>query len=148
MKRASKRKWTDREYHVQDNSDVLHKDVKIYCDTNQFLALPFCGPHTKPHGSRGFSKYYHLLFDPKIGHGIYAIHRIPCACVGCTSIIDKPWIYGIPSQKQALYQNVTNCTYWPVMDSYNNWIIIELTPKPTSFEEFDVIHKVFIDRIS
>ena len=31
-KRVSKRKWTDREYHVQDNADVLHKDVKIYCD--------------------------------------------------------------------------------------------------------------------
>ena len=33
-KRASKRKWTDREYHVQDNTDVSHKDVKMYCDTN------------------------------------------------------------------------------------------------------------------
>ena len=26
-KRASKRKWTDREYHVQDNADVAHKDL-------------------------------------------------------------------------------------------------------------------------
>ena len=33
-KRASKRKRTDREYHVQDNFDVAHKDVKMYCDTN------------------------------------------------------------------------------------------------------------------
>ena len=28
-----KRKWTDREYHVQDNADVAHKYVKMYCDT-------------------------------------------------------------------------------------------------------------------
>ena len=27
-KRSSKRKWKDREYHVQDNSDVAHKDLK------------------------------------------------------------------------------------------------------------------------
>ena len=29
---ASKRKCVDREYHVQDNSDVAHKEVKMYCD--------------------------------------------------------------------------------------------------------------------
>ena len=29
--RASKRKWTDRQYHVKDNADVEHKDVKNYC---------------------------------------------------------------------------------------------------------------------
>ena len=47
------RKWTEREYHVQDNADVEHKDVKMYCNTNQFSTLPFCGPHSKPHGARG-----------------------------------------------------------------------------------------------
>ena len=29
-KRASKRKLIDREYHVQYNDDVSHKDVKIF----------------------------------------------------------------------------------------------------------------------
>ena len=37
----SKIKYTDREHHVQDNADVVHKYLKIYCDTNQFIALPF-----------------------------------------------------------------------------------------------------------
>ena len=23
-------KWTDRQYHVQDNSDVVHQDVKFF----------------------------------------------------------------------------------------------------------------------
>ena len=40
-KRASKIKWTDIEYHVQDNSDVAHKYMKMYCDTNQFPSLAF-----------------------------------------------------------------------------------------------------------
>ena len=35
-KRGSKRKWIDREYHVQDNADVAQKYVKMYFDTNQF----------------------------------------------------------------------------------------------------------------
>ena len=26
-KRDNKREWTDREYHVQDNADVSHKNV-------------------------------------------------------------------------------------------------------------------------
>ena len=29
-------KWTDRWYHVQDNADVEHQDVKMYCNTSQF----------------------------------------------------------------------------------------------------------------
>ena len=40
-KRFMKRKWTDREYHVQDDYDVEHKYVKIYCNKNQFSKLSF-----------------------------------------------------------------------------------------------------------
>ena len=89
-KRDSKRKWTDREYHVQDNADVAHKDVKMYCDTNQLPALTLCGSYTKRHLARGLGKYYHIRFDPNIGHGICEIHHIPCACVACTSMIYQP----------------------------------------------------------
>ena len=148
MKRASKRKWIDREYHVQGNADVLHKYLKMYCDTNQFPALSCCGPHPKSHGARGLSKHYHLRFDPKLGHGICAICCMACACVGCTSMLEKPWIYGIPSKKQARYEPVTDCTYWPVLGSYNNCNIIELTPKSTIFDAFDEINQVVFDRIS
>ena len=70
---STKIKWTDREYHVQDNADVTYKDVKIYCDKNQLPVLPFFVPHPNPCGARGLSNHYHLLFDPKLGHGICAI---------------------------------------------------------------------------
>ena len=101
----------------------------MYCDTNQFQTLPFCGSHPKPHGARGLSKNYHLHFYPKLGHGICEIRRIPRACVACTSMIDKPWIYGIQSTKHARYHIGTNCNYWTFKGSYNNWNIIELAPK-------------------
>ena len=145
---SSKIKCTDREYHVQDNADVSHKYVKMYCDTNQLPELPFCGSHLKPRGARVLSKHYCLIFDTKLGHGICEIRRILYACVGCTSMLDKPWIYGIPSTKQARYQPITNCTYWPVMVSYNNWNDIELTPKSIPFEAFYEIHKLVLDGIS
>ena len=83
-KRSIKRKWTDREYHVQDNADVAHKYMKMYCNSNQFPKLPFFGSHPKPHVPRGLSKHYHLRFNPELGHGIFSISRIPCACVACT----------------------------------------------------------------
>ena len=108
------RKWTDRQYHVQDNSDVSHQDVRIYCGTNQFPSLLFCGPHSKPYGARGFSKHYHLRSDPKLGNGICEILCITCSCVAFTSMLDKPWIYGIPSDEQERYKLVTNYNYWPV----------------------------------
>ena len=87
-------KRTERKYHVQDNSTVELKEVNIYCNKNKFPELPFCGPNSKPHGARGLSKHYNLSFDP-IFLEICAIHRIPCACVSCTSMLEKPWISGI-----------------------------------------------------
>ena len=93
-------KWTYIQYHVHDNADVAYKYVRMYCNKNQFPALIFCSPYSKPHGTRGLSKHYHLDFDPKLGNSVYVIFRIPCACVACTSMLDKPWICGIPSYKQ------------------------------------------------
>ena len=63
-------------------------------------------------------------------------------------MLDKPWIYGSPSKKQACYQHLTNCTYCTVLGSYKNCNIIELTPKSTPFEAFYEIYKVVLDRIS
>ena len=62
------------------------------------------------------------------------IRRIPYACVACTSIMDKAWISGIPSDKQERYKPVTKCNYWPVLVELNNWNIIELSSKSTSTE--------------
>ena len=75
------RKWTDRQYCVQYNADVARKYMKMYFNMNQFPALSFCGPHSKPHGVRGVSKHYRLRFDPKLGNCICAILCIPCAFV-------------------------------------------------------------------
>ena len=104
-------KWTDRQYHVQDNADVAHQDVKIYCNTNQFPELTFCGPYSKPHGERGLSKNYHLRFDPKLCYGVCYIRHIPCAFVAFAAMLDKSWISGITSYAQERYKPVTNCMY-------------------------------------
>ena len=126
-KRSSKIQWTDREYHLQYNAYVAHKDVKMYCDTNQFPTLPFLGSHPKPHGSRGLGKHYHICFDPNIGHGVCAICRITFAFVACTSMLDQPLISGVQSIKQARCQPVINCIYWPVLGPYKNCITIVIS---------------------
>ena len=69
----SKRKWKERDYHVQDRKYVQQKSVKMSCASTQFPALPFCDPHEKPHGVRGLSKHYHLLLDPILDNGKCAI---------------------------------------------------------------------------
>ena len=125
------RKLTDREYHVQYNADVEYKDVKFYCNTNQFPELSFCGPNFKTHGARGLSTNYHLRFDTKLGMVVCEIILIPCACVECKSMLDKTWIPGIPSDKQERYKHVTKYNYWPLLDSFNNLDIIQLSQKST-----------------
>ena len=141
-------KWTNRQYHVQDISTVELKDVKMYCNINQFPGLSFCCTHSKPRAARGLSKHYNFCFDPKVVMGVCAICRIPCACVSCTPMLYKPWISGIPPEKQEHYKPVTKCTYWPVLGSFTSWNIIELSQKSTSSETFYEIHQVVIYRIS
>ena len=79
---------------------------------------------------------------------IWAICRITCACVVCTPILDKPWIYGIPPDEQERYKPVTECTYWTVLRSFNNWNMIQLSQKSTPSDTFDEKHQVVLDEIS
>ena len=128
---------------------MLHTNM-LECIVTQkkFPALQFCGPNSKTHGARGLIKNYHLRFDPKLGNGVCTIFRIPCACVVCTSMLDKPCIFGIPSDKQERYKPVTNCIYWRVLGSFNNWNIIQLSQKSTPYDAFDEINQVVLDGIS
>ena len=107
------------------------KDVKMYCNTNHLPALHFCGPYSNPHGERGMSKHYHFRFDSKLAMGECAILLVPWACVACASMLDKPWISGIPSDEQYLYKPDTKCTYWPLLGSFKNCNIIPLSQKST-----------------
>ena len=63
-------------------------------------------------------------------------------------MLDKPWISDIPPDKQEHYKPVTKCTYWPVLESLNNWNIIKLSQKSTPSDTFDEIHQVVLDGIS
>ena len=63
-------------------------------------------------------------------------------------MIDKPWIYGILSNKQEHYKTVTKCTYCPVLGSFKNWNIIQLSQKSTPYDAFDEINQVVLDGIS
>ena len=51
-------------------------------------------------------------------------------------------------KKQERYQPVTKFTYWPVLDSFNNWNILLLSRRSTSFDVFNEINQVVIDEIS
>ena len=144
-KLASKRKWTDPEYHIKDSKDVPQKSAKISRDKNQFTELPFCGPYMKPHGVRGLSKHYNLKLDPKLGHEKCAILRIPCACIACTKMLDKPWADGINDNGQICYQHVVDCTYWPVLAYLNNFKTIHFNNKNTSSEDFDEVNHLVLD---
>ena len=140
--------WIDRQYHVQNNTDVAHKDLRMYCNTNKFPELTFFGPYSKPHGARGLINHSHLRFYPKLGMGICVIRHLPCDCVACTSMLDKPWISGIPPDEQERCKPVTKCTYWTVLGSFNNLNIILLSQKSTPSDLFDEIHQVVLCRIS
>ena len=55
------KKWTSREYHVQQDKYVEHQYVNMYCATKQSHELKFIYPHNKPHGVCGLGNNYHML---------------------------------------------------------------------------------------
>ena len=63
-------------------------------------------------------------------------------------MLDKPWISGIPPDEKECYKPVTKCTYWPVLGSFNNWNIIQLSHNSTPYDSFDEINQVVFDGIS
>ena len=135
--RSSKIKWTYREYHFRVMLMFHTKTWKYIVIPTNYLHYRFVIHIQSLMDQGGVGKHYHLRFDTNLGHGICVICRIPCACVVCTSMLDKPWISGIQSTKQERYQPVINCTYWKFLGPYKNWTTIELTPKSIPFEDFD-----------
>ena len=110
--------------------------------------MQFGGPHTKSHGVRSLSNHYHMQFDPEIGHDIFIICPIPCACAEFTYMLEKPSVRGFTPQQQPSYQPVINCTYWKALVSFNNWNIIKFPHKETTSEVFEDINQVVINGIS
>ena len=45
---ASKKNWTEREYHSQNDSDVVHKYMKTFCNLKSFHYCHFV-IHTQNH---------------------------------------------------------------------------------------------------
>ena len=63
-------------------------------------------------------------------------------------MVDKPWIHDLTPKQKPCYRNVTDCSYWPVLGSFNSWNIIKLSHKSTTSEDCEDIHKVVLDGIS
>ena len=63
-------------------------------------------------------------------------------------MLENTWSYKVEPNKQPRYQPVVDCTYYPVLVSFNNWNIIQFTNKTTPIEDFDAEHKVVLYGIS
>ena len=104
---------------------------------------------SKIRGSGTVQSHYHYRLDPDLGEGKCAMRRIPCACMACQLQLDKPWIPGVTPENQERYAPVKDCVYYPILDKYNDWIIMPFVKeRKTPVEEFQEIHKIVLDDIA
>ena len=68
--------------------------------------------------------------------------------ISLPSIFHISTLSGISSDKQEHYKPVTKCTYWPLLGSFKNCNIIQLSQKSPPLDAFDEIHQVNLDGIS
>ena len=76
-----------------------------------------------------------MRFDTKLVHGSFEICLITGVCNKCTSMIDTSWSPGSTPHQQPRYQPITDCTYWPVLGSFNNCNIVQFSHKETYSED-------------
>ena len=67
--------------------------------------------------------------------------------MACTTVLYRPRSPDLPHTAQPIYNLVFDCTYWPVLGTYNNWNITNFKNNCTSSEDFDKINRVVLDGI-
>ena len=148
FKRENERKYTKKKYYIQNNTDVLHSNVKMTWDRSKFPALNVPEGRKKIHGSGTVLSHYHYRFDPDIGYGKCAMRRIPCLCVQCTDQLDKAWIPGVDAEAQPRYAPVYNCKYHAILGEYNNWIIMSFKKSgDCSDDDIENLHNDLLEHI-
>ena len=72
-------------YHIQDIKNVQHKDININWDYWKFPWHPVAAEKFETRGRNTIIFNYHYRVYPKLGEGVCAIFRIPCACPACVA---------------------------------------------------------------
>ena len=71
--------------------------------------------------------HYNIRADPKLGVGVVALCRIPCACQGCLDQLLLPWDPKVAFTKQICYSRSSHlCKYWPLFHGLNDWKVVKL----------------------
>ena len=59
------------------------------------------------HGVDGILPCYHIICDPYLGLGRFAIIKITCTCIDFRNAMDLPWDTYIVPKDQTRYSSVT-----------------------------------------
>ena len=73
-------------------------------------------------------------------------HTMCLCCIYINDLITLDFWYIF--KETSTLTPVTNCAYWMVIGSYNNWNIIHLSHKSTPFEAFEEINQDVLGVIS
>ena len=57
-------------------------------------------------------------------------------CISYKCLLDKPQVTGSDPTSKSRYQISEDCTYWPVLGSFNNWNTVKFTNKKQQTRNF------------
>ena len=69
-------------------------------------------------------------------------------CISYKCLLDKPQVTGSDPTSKSRYQISEDCTYWPVLGSFNKWNTIQFTNKTKTSKGFYAVHKFLLVDIS
>ena len=72
--------------------------------------------------------FYHIICDPDLIEGFYAMRSIRCACTGCVEQLSKPWLNNLDKTLQPCYViEPETCKYSSILRGYNKCYIAKFT---------------------
>ena len=70
---------------------------------------------------------YHIIFNPDLDKGFFAMRHIPCACNGCVENISKPWLPNLDKTLQSRYFIETEtCKYSSILRGHKDCYIAKI----------------------
>ena len=110
---------------------------------NVFPSLNVIKGRGSPYDRRIIIRHYHYHSDPRLGHGIFEIRKIPCSYHDCANILSLSWDSKIKkSVNHPRYGWVYNCKYFHIIACCNTWIIMNFLDDGTNDEAYEFVKKL------
>ena len=131
---------------IQGNNNFKYRGMEILWNNKPFPSLNVINGKSYAYVSKGVLRNYHYRSEIKFVQGVVAIRCMTRSYSAYTTILPLPWDSTTEEAfKQKIYCRVYNCTYFLIIGSPNNWIILNFIDDGTDNVDYKCVNQTILD---